>query len=529
MAAAHQRLQRFGRFTFDPLTGELTSHGRRTRLPPQPAAVLSALLEEPGELVTRDALRHRIWPDDTFVDFDHGLHVAVARLRESLDDHAGRSRYVETIPRRGYRFIAQVEPQSTADAPPGAHPRSGPTPTAPRPPDEVRPAEPFTAVPPWPHRHGALLLLLVLVTAVVLGVAGASRLRGGGVRVERLVDRDGMPGSTLPSNRREARAAADRGWHFLQDGGGQALVAAKGYFRRAIDVDSTLSDGYAGLALAYVASGWYDYEPPSDAFTMAEATARTALQRNARDGRAHAAMGFVGFVHHWDTVAAEAEFRQAVAAAPTDQRVLRWHATYLMLSGRGDEASQTWKRMLDRDPLSVGAAMGLATSYCALRRFDAARAVLEGLLSRAPRHARARGLLASVLAASGACEGARPESNRAAALLPSAPEDEVFLVDIAWAEAVCDRPERASALLSRTDPIDQARWSDPVTLAALRGALGQHEDAIELLERAVEERSPFALVLPTDFMLDPLRHEPRFRVLTDRVQQAMSEAVATTR
>ncbi len=97
---------RFGPFTLDGRSGELRNGPTRLKVPDQSIAVLQALLERPGELVTREALRDRLWPPDTFVDFEAGLNAAVRRLREALNDSADVPRYVETLPRRGYRFIA---------------------------------------------------------------------------------------------------------------------------------------------------------------------------------------------------------------------------------------------------------------------------------------------------------------------------------------------------------------------------------------------------------------------------------------
>jgi TolB-like protein/DNA-binding winged helix-turn-helix (wHTH) protein len=102
------QLVRFDRFELDLRTGELRKGGIRIRLQEQPLQVLQALLEKPGELVTCEELQKKIWPADTFVDFDHGLHAAVNKLRTALSDSAERSRYVETV-RRGYRFIGTID------------------------------------------------------------------------------------------------------------------------------------------------------------------------------------------------------------------------------------------------------------------------------------------------------------------------------------------------------------------------------------------------------------------------------------
>src|SRR5215472_227905 len=99
---------RFGPFEADLQTQELRKQGVRLRLPGQSFQILKMLLERPGEMVTRDELRATLWPSDTFVDFEHGLNAAVNRLRETLGDSADSPHLIETLPRRGYRFIAPL-------------------------------------------------------------------------------------------------------------------------------------------------------------------------------------------------------------------------------------------------------------------------------------------------------------------------------------------------------------------------------------------------------------------------------------
>jgi TolB-like protein/DNA-binding winged helix-turn-helix (wHTH) protein/Tfp pilus assembly protein PilF len=103
------RLIRFGVFELDLRSGELQKQGRKIRLEGQPVDILICLLENPGELVTREELHRKLWPADTFVNFEHGLNAAVKRLRQALNDSAGNPRFVETLPRRGYRFIAPIQ------------------------------------------------------------------------------------------------------------------------------------------------------------------------------------------------------------------------------------------------------------------------------------------------------------------------------------------------------------------------------------------------------------------------------------
>src|SRR3981189_1977582 len=99
---------RFGIFEANLETGELRRNGARVKLQDQPFQLLALLLARPGEIVTREEVRSQLWSDDTFVDFDHGLNAAIRRLRDALGDSADNPRFIETLARRGYRFIAPV-------------------------------------------------------------------------------------------------------------------------------------------------------------------------------------------------------------------------------------------------------------------------------------------------------------------------------------------------------------------------------------------------------------------------------------
>jgi DNA-binding winged helix-turn-helix (wHTH) protein/Tol biopolymer transport system component len=110
----------FGPFEVNAAAGELLKNGRRVKLQEQPYRLLVALLESPGEVISREELRSRLWPDDTFVDFDGSLRVAVGKLREALGDDAESPRYIETIPKRGYRFLGPAVHPEAAEPPPAA-------------------------------------------------------------------------------------------------------------------------------------------------------------------------------------------------------------------------------------------------------------------------------------------------------------------------------------------------------------------------------------------------------------------------
>ena len=112
---------RFGQFELDLAAGELYRDGRRVRLQEQPRQVLIALVGRPGDVVTREELRERLWKSDTFVDFEHGLNTAVKKVRQALGDSAETPRFIETLAKRGYRFIGEVQsvgPAGLVDSPP---------------------------------------------------------------------------------------------------------------------------------------------------------------------------------------------------------------------------------------------------------------------------------------------------------------------------------------------------------------------------------------------------------------------------
>ena len=107
-ANSSSRIIRFSTFEVNLHTGELRQRGQKIKLQEQPLQVLAALLERPGEMVTREELHSRLWSADTFVDFDHGLNAAIKRLRDALGESAETPIFIETLARRGYRFIAPV-------------------------------------------------------------------------------------------------------------------------------------------------------------------------------------------------------------------------------------------------------------------------------------------------------------------------------------------------------------------------------------------------------------------------------------
>ncbi len=208
----HTRRYRFGTFEVDFRLGELRKGGLRLRVGGQPLQVLEGLLERPGDVLTRDELRARLWPSDTFVDFEHNLNSAVKRLRTALGDSAEVPRYIETLPRRGYRFLVPVDVLPPAPLGEGGS-DAGATPvvhqTGPAPPPSDAPS--LTTSRSRPHGLVALLSLSVLI-AVAWAVGGT---------VPAAPEPTGASLAVLPFE----NLTGDDDQDFLADGTTDALIA----------------------------------------------------------------------------------------------------------------------------------------------------------------------------------------------------------------------------------------------------------------------------------------------------------------
>jgi len=153
------RVFSFGPFQADAASGELRKHGIRVKLHAQPFQVLVMLLDHPAELVTREEMRQRLWGSETFVDFDHGLNSAINKIRDALNDSAARPIYIETVPGKGYRFVATVSGAESAPRPQPAPAAAPPAPSVLSTVDEL----------PAPPRK-ALRVLILLVQTLYLGI-----------------------------------------------------------------------------------------------------------------------------------------------------------------------------------------------------------------------------------------------------------------------------------------------------------------------------------------------------------------------
>lgn len=199
---------RFGPYELDLGAEELRKNGIRIRLQDQPFQILRMLLENPGQVVQREEIQKRLWPNDTIVEFDHGINAAVRRLRDALHDSAGKPRYIETVARRGYRFIGQVNSGEQAG-------RIGTSATAVPGNGSVSRTEPLVPAPSFPFWRNPRILIpvaLTLVLAVWIGVA--DRKRGAlSPTLQPLMRLDVELGTPSPGSHRVSRRRSVAEWH----------------------------------------------------------------------------------------------------------------------------------------------------------------------------------------------------------------------------------------------------------------------------------------------------------------------------
>ena len=455
---------RFGVFELSPATGELRRAGLRVRIQPQPLRVLEILASRSGEIVTREDLRHAVWGDGTFVDFEHGLNFCINQVRRALGDSATSPRFVETVPRRGYRFMApveRVEPVAVPCALPAAAPGA-----------RYRPGWRFAVV------------------------AVAALLAGG--RVAR------APEAPAVEVRPAAREAYLKGLYHTQRGPAEWAEGVR-CLERAVAEDPSFRAAQTALAGAYVQVAEARLRTGREVFPLARTAATAALRGPREIADAHVWLGVARLAGEWDWTGAEREMKEAIAIAP-DLALARRHYAAL-LSARGDDERALAELAQARriDPLCTAITGEAALIYYRARRYDEAAALWrEGLRVRQDSGGH-EGLFHLSLQ-EGDLETAAVEALRVMALV-GVPEPEIRKLALRTPAQIAQAFVRgAIAQLDRP-----GTYTLPDRLAILHATIGDRERALDQLEVAVSERSPQLLAALRDPAFDSLREEPRFR------------------
>jgi DNA-binding winged helix-turn-helix (wHTH) protein/Tfp pilus assembly protein PilF len=320
-AQAPPPMVRFGLFEADLRAGELRRNGVKVRLQDLPFRALTLLLTRPGEVITREEFRQALWPPNVFVDFEQGISSAVMRLRDAVGDSADNPIFIETIERRGYRWIGpirRVEPvpeESQNESPE----------------KQATAAEPPSKPSPWWKMVFAFPVLALLFAAWIFHP---------GFRDTKAGAKSG-PASAgklhQPANR-EAEDLYLKGRFYWNKRTPESLNQALEAFTQAIAHDPNYSDAYVGLADCYNLLREFSAMPGNEAYFKAFAAAKKAVELDRQSSEAHASLAFVTFWGMWDAPDAEKEFRRAIELDPDNAKAHHWYATFLPALGRHDEA-----------------------------------------------------------------------------------------------------------------------------------------------------------------------------------------------
>jgi len=541
-------LIRFGGFQLDTDSRELLKQGVKVRLQERPFQILQVLLEQPGRLVTREELQRRIWPSDTFVDFDRGLYNAVKKLRESLDDSAESPHFIETLSRRGYRFIADV----TNDGAIGN-----------------RAAQVSIAVLPFINMSAdakneffadGITEEIINVLSQIEGLRVAARtssffFKGKHADMrqigEQLNVRTVLEGSVrkaedrlritaqlvnvadgyhLWSERYDrelkdvfaiedeiARSIADRlkltlegeraqqlvnagtknldayqlylkGRAFLYRRGG-AIPQAAECFDRAVKLDPDYALAWAGLADTYTTLGYYGLARPEACMPKGMEAARRAVALGPSLAEAHTALAMSSLMGTWDKPVAKREFLRALELNPRCVQARDWYALfYLQFSeGRLAEGVAQARLALDSDPLSSYThTIFSLTSGNAGNHAEAIQASRRAVELDCESYL-ARGTLFLVLHLGGLFE--ESVSVAEAALAMSGRHSWSMAV---LAVALADWGRHADADAIHAEMVARARrqYVPPALLSVAASAAGRKDEAIRHAQEALEIRDP---------------------------------------
>ncbi len=333
MPTRSETVVRFGLFEAELRAGELRKSGVRVKIQDLPFRALRLLLDHPNEVVTREKLRQELWPQDVFVDFDRGISSAIKRLRDALGDSADNPIFVETIDRRGYRWIAPLHPLETASAPNATGP-------------EEKVME---------KRREALSWRSLVFLLPALALLFAAWLFRPGYRNAKAGTRLGpsSQGDTLHhAANRQAEDFYLKGRFYWNKRTPESLNQAVDSFTQAIVHDPNYSDAYVGLADCYNLMREYTLMPATEAYPRALAAAKKAVELNDHSSAAHASLAFVSFFGMWDAGTADEEFRRAIDLDPNNANAHHWYATYLQTVRRFDESLNEIDRAQALDPHS---------------------------------------------------------------------------------------------------------------------------------------------------------------------------------
>lgn len=455
---------RFGLFRLDVRDRILERNGERVPLTPKVIDTLFVLIERRGEVVSKDDLLKAVWPDVTVVE--SGLTRNLSVLRKAIEEDGAEGSWIETIPKRGYRFVGEVE----LELPPVAESAA------------ALPPEP-PLVQDVPQRPRAWMV----PSAVILMIALAATIYA--LRARR----------TAP-----VEPLVRIGEHHLYKLTPSAMERAAAQFEQAIAANPKSSGAHAGLAIALLGLIDFGARPPAEAAPAAASAARRAVALDPASCTAHSALGLALLLSEWNIPAADDEFRKALHADSQSVQARLLYARLKIATAKLDDARRLIEEALALDPASPP----LGAEYCRvfyyMRDYHRAEAECRKVLDREPGFALAHYYLALSLGLSGRTAEAR-QSLRDSGLRP-----EVIEADLAWLSALEGDPQPARAVLeARRKVVGKGGINASANLLPA-ATLGLVEEAWEAFDAAIANRAPETLNVPVEPRLDAVRRDPRY-------------------
>jgi len=565
-------------FEIDTDAGEVRKAGGRIKLQSQPFKVLALLASRAGEVLTRQEIEQQIWGDQTHVDFELGLNYCIKQIRTALEDDAGKPRYVETLPRRGYRFIAAVEGhQRTRLAQSRQRPMLAVLPFGNLTGDagqeyfadglteelisqlgKLNPQQlgviAFTSAKQYKDtakgidqigRELNVDFILegsvrrtrdrVRIAAQLIQVSDQTHLWAEaynrtlddiitiqtdvGERVANSLALELIPGHQAAMTRASTRnsMAYDaylRGRYYWNKRTEADFWKALKYFETAIEQDPHYAPAYVGLADVYNIIAFYSGLPPIEASEKSRAAVRKAVEIDSRLPEVYTAVAYARLLYEWDFSGAEEAFRHALELNPNQVTGHYWYALFLAAMERPDEALAHIQSAMQLDPLSLVINCHKGWVLYFARRYDDAILQLLNTIEMDQNFLLSRYFLGVVYLRTGRFADGIVQFEKAKETSNNHPGPQAGL---SAALALSGKKSEARKILGSLEKLADRRYVAPYFIALVHLALGDVEEVFDWLEKAFKEHSAYLSNIKADPALDPIRSDPRFLKLIRRV------------
>jgi serine/threonine protein kinase/tetratricopeptide (TPR) repeat protein len=316
-----------------------------------------------------------------------------------------------------------------------------------------------------------------------------------------------------------------QGRHYWNRWTEEGFYKAINYFQQAVEKDPSYALAYTGLADSYILLGWNSYLPPKEVFPKGKAAATTALQLDPDLPEAHASLGALLWLHDWRWDEAQSEFKRSLTLDPTYATANHWYAEYLMTMGKHAEVMASMKKGQELEPLSliINVALGWACYFA--RRYDEGIGQLRRTAEFDPSYPVTYWILGLLLRKTGRYELAMTEGEKGVKLSGGSP---MMRAALAHTLGAAGRTSEAVQTLDELTELATHRYVAPHFFAGIHIGLGENDRAMEYLEKSYEEHCHWLFYLHIDPSMDPLRDDPRFQNLLQRVGlPALTRATST--